>query len=424
MMKQARASMILAVAFAVLSAACVGSQAPTAPAPAKPAAPTAAPAKPAAAASPAPAPAAPAAAASPVAAAKAPAAASPAAAAPAPAAAASPAAKGVAAPKVAAPAYKKAPDELVAAARKEGKVRFSSALEPREVTRLIESFKTAYPGIEVEYGRTGVGEDEKILLAMKAGTYEWDLLSIQSETYPRFRDADAMAPYTWSSSFGTEPKIVHPSGLIVAVGNQVAGIAYNTNLVPASSAPKTWDDCLDPAYNGKKLWDVRPSPLIANWAYWGEQRMLDYARRAAQGATYVRGNTQAYTMLAAGEMAIYCAGNFGPFTRFKQSAPTAPLEMAFPEGPLLGQPALEFGVLKGSPNQNAATLLLGWMSTEGLPYLQETGRDSFFHPDSALGQLAQRLGREVVVYDWSYWERGDELQNRILEVWGFPKSVN
>jgi iron(III) transport system substrate-binding protein len=329
-----------------------------------------------------------------------------------------------AAAKPAAPVYKKAPDELVAAARKEGKVRFSSALEPREVQELIGAFKAAYPGIEVSYNRTGVGEDEKILLAMKAGTYEWDVLSIQSETFPSYRNADAMASYKWTETFGTEPRIVHPAGTIVATGNQLAGIAYNTNLVPANKVPKSWDDCADPFFNGKKLWDVRPNPLIANWAYWGEEKTLDYVRRVKDGSSFVRGNTQAYTMLAAGEAAIYCGGNYGPFTRFKQSAPTAPIEMAFPEGPLLGQPALEYGVLKGSPNQNAAILLLGWMSTDGLQYLKETGRDSFFHPASNLGQLAARLKREVNVYDWSYWERGDQIQNRILQEWGFPKSIN
>ena len=126
-------------------------------------------------------------------------------------------------------------------------------------------------------------------------------------------------------TFGTEPRIVHPTGHVVAAGNQLAGIAYNTNLVPANRVPKTWDDCADPAFNGKKLFDVRPNPLVANWAYWGEEKTLEYARKVKEGASFVRGNTQAYTMVAAGEMAIYCAGNHGPFTRFKQSAPTAPL---------------------------------------------------------------------------------------------------
>jgi ABC-type Fe3+ transport system substrate-binding protein len=330
----------------------------------------------------------------------------------------------VAAPKPGPAAYKRAPEDLVAAARKEGKVRFSSALEPREVRSLIEAFKAAYPGIEVEYARTGVGEDERILLAMQAGTFEWDVLSIQSEIFTRFRDANAMVAHPWSQTFGTEPKIAHPSGTVVAVGSQVAGMAYNTNLVPTDKVPKTWDDCADPFFNGKKLWDVRPNPLIANWAYWGEEKTREYVRRAAQGAAFVRGNTQAYTMLAAGEVMVYCAGNFGPFTRFKQQAPTAPIEMAFPEGPLLGQPALEYAVLKGSPNQNAGIVLLGWMSTDGLQYLKDTGRDSFFHPNSNLGQLAQRMGRDVVVYDWSFWERGDQIQQQVLQEWGFPKALN
>ena len=138
----------------------------------------------------------------------------------------------------------------------------------------------------------------------------------------------------------------------------------------------------------------------------------------------MRGNTPSFTMLAAGEMMLYCAGNFGPFTRFKQTAPTAPVEMAFPEGPLMGQISFEYGVLKGTGNENAAKLLLGWMSTEGLPYLKETGRDSFFYPGSNIAQLAERLGREVVMQDWATWNQSDEIQGRILQEWGFPRAVN
>ena len=57
----------------------------------------------------------------------------------------------------------------MAAARREGKVRFNSALEPREVADLIAAFKVAYPGIEVEYSRLGDGGDERVLLAMNPG---------------------------------------------------------------------------------------------------------------------------------------------------------------------------------------------------------------------------------------------------------------
>jgi ABC-type Fe3+ transport system substrate-binding protein len=257
---------------------------------------------------------------------------------------------------------------------------------------------------------------------MRAGTYEWDVLSIEAESFPRYRENDAVLSYKWTEAFGTNPRIVHPDGNVIAVGSQVAGIAYNTNLVPVP--PTSWDDCADPAYSGKKLFDVRPNPLVTNWSAWGEEKTLDYVRRVRAGTTFVRGNTQAYTMLAAGEMSIYCAGNFGPFTRFKQSAPTAPVEMAFPEGPLLGQISLEFAALKGSPNQNAAILLLGWISTEGLAYLKETGRDSFFSPSSNLAQVATRLERDVVVLDWSYWEHSADIQQRILQEWGFPRAAN
>ena len=318
--------------------------------------------------------------------------------------------------------FKPAPADLVAAARREGRVRFTSALEPREVVDLIAAFKAAYPGIEVTYSRTGVGDDERILLARQAGIHEYDLLSVTNEVYSSYVEANALEAFPWTQTFGTEPQIVKPDNTLVAVGNQLAGIAYNTNLVPPNQVPSTWDSCADPAFAGKKLFDVRPAPFIANWAYWGEQRTLDYARRTLPGATFVRGNTAAYTMRAAGEMSIYCGGNFGPFTRFKQGAPQAPLEMAFPDGPLLGQPALEFGVLTGTSNTNAANLLLGWMSTEGLPYFTATGRDSFFHPDSNLAQLAQKMGRDVIVYDWDAWERGGDIQERILKEWNFPTA--
>ena len=56
-------------------------------------------------------------------------------------------------------------------------------------------------------------------------------------------------------------------------------IAYNPSLVPTERVPRKWDDCLHPYWKGKFAMDVVLLALVSLYPAWGEQRILQFAKR-------------------------------------------------------------------------------------------------------------------------------------------------
>src|SRR6266545_7527768 len=67
-------------------------------------------------------------------------------------------------------------DEILASAKKEGKLRVQSSLDPNTFKPLMNSFKKKYPFADIEIQEmTGTDTAQRFLLELKAGTVkEWD----------------------------------------------------------------------------------------------------------------------------------------------------------------------------------------------------------------------------------------------------------
>ena len=77
-----------------------------------------------------------------------------------------------------------------------------------------------------------------------------------------------------------------PRRLWVPTRMSYFGIAYNTRLVPAATAPKTYEDLLDPKWKGKMVWPALThvgAPLfVTNLRLtWGEDKAMAYLEAAA-----------------------------------------------------------------------------------------------------------------------------------------------
>jgi ABC-type glycerol-3-phosphate transport system substrate-binding protein len=82
-------------------------------------------------------------------------------------------------------------DEILNAAKKEGKVRVQSSLDPNTYKPLAESFKKKYPFADIEIQElTGTDTAQRFLLELKAGTVkERDTLHLPEDFYTDY------APY-------------------------------------------------------------------------------------------------------------------------------------------------------------------------------------------------------------------------------------
>ena len=318
-------------------------------------------------------------------------------------------------------------DSIIAGAKKEGKISWGTNLRPHEVKKLNKAFQKEYPFIkEISYRRARGGEQaERLISEMQAGIYPYDLIHTQPELVSRYRKLGfLMDPIDWKGLFSVDPQLIIPGGFGVSVGNNPAGVVYNKAQVSKDRIPKKWSDCADPFFKGRVSVDVRPSHMLSVWAGYGEEWTLDFARKLlANKPRWIRGNTAATLLVAAGELLISCPASHGSWYRQAGHRPDFPAGFVFPEGPIVAGRDLNLSPVKGSASPNTAILLGGWIATKGVTIL-DTGRESLLHPGTRLGKRFKETKREIKVQTWGDFQKEEERQKKILGIWGFPKPSN
>ncbi len=153
-----------------------------------------------------------------------------------------------------------AQSDLVALAKKEGKVVVYGSLEPDTFAVVKKVYEAQY-GIPVEYFRAAAnGILGRVLTEVRAGKPQFDVvLNTRSEMLIMKKEG-AFARYT-SLSYDAFPAasrdkdgILSPSYRVVVVS-----ILYNTRLVKPEEAPKTLGDLLTATWKGKV---VMPDPTL------------------------------------------------------------------------------------------------------------------------------------------------------------------
>ena len=96
---------------------------------------------------------------------------------------------------------------------------------------------------------------------------------------------NALEEINWSATF---PWIARPMEEIVVkrgvlVYSSPRGIVYNTNLIPADRAPKSYEDLVDPrlsqTWTGKIAVPPYPNWLVELSLIWGEERLKEFTRK-------------------------------------------------------------------------------------------------------------------------------------------------
>src|SRR5262249_32793332 len=122
-------------------------------------------------------------------------------------------------------------NEIVARAKKESKVRFTSGTpDERQAKEFFKSFRDKYPEIEVEYTRgTPRTAPEKILAELLSGQSEYDLLTVLDTLMPKYKKANLLAgPFDWKGLFGIRDVYISPDRFFVGAGGSTDAIVYNT----------------------------------------------------------------------------------------------------------------------------------------------------------------------------------------------------
>ena len=268
-----------------------------------------------------------------------------------------------------APAASAVTPELIAAAKKEGKVVWYTSIDLAAAERIAKTFEAKFPGIPVRVERNGAERlFQRIGQEFSSRIYAADVVNTSDAAHvivwKRNGWLEPYVPEDVAKHFPAEHK--DPDGTFASVRVTLCPIAYNTQLVKAEEAPKSYADLLDPKWSGKIV-KAHPSYsgtiLTATYQISRDIGWQFFEKLAQQKIMQVQSATDPPKKLALGERAVMADGGEYVILGLKEKGD--PVEIVYPtEGtPLIVGPNALF---KNAPNPNAARLLQSYMfSAEG-----------------------------------------------------------
>src|SRR5262247_4932022 len=154
----------------------------------------------------------------------------------------------------AAPAASAVTPQLIEAAKKEGKVVYYTSIDLPLAERIAKAFEAKFSGISVRVERTGAERVfQRIGQEYQSRIYAVDVVnSSDAAHFIVWKRDGILAPYVpedVAKFYPAEHKDV--DGQFASFRVWLSIIAYNTNLVKAEEAPKSFADLLDPKWKGK-----------------------------------------------------------------------------------------------------------------------------------------------------------------------------
>jgi len=255
---------------------------------------------------------------------------------------------------------------LIEAARKEGKIVFYTSIDLPVAERVAKAFEAKYSGIACRVERSGAERVfQRIGQEYSSRIHAVDV--VQSSDAAHFivwkRDGilAAYVPEDVAKYYPAEHK--DADGMFATFRAWLCVIAYNTNLVKAEDAPKSFADLLDPKWAGKI---VKAHPGYSGTIMTATFQMARdlgwgyFEKLAKQRVMQVQSSADPPKKLALGERAVMADGN--EYNIFQLKEKGDPVEIVYPtEGaPLIIGPN---GVMKDAPNPNAARLFQSFCFT-------------------------------------------------------------
>jgi iron(III) transport system substrate-binding protein len=320
-------------------------------------------------------------------------------------------------------------DEIIAKAKKEGKLNAISSLDAGTFKPMMQSFAKKYPFIEVRMQEIGGPEAlQRFLLELKAGTVkDIDSSEASSEFYLEFA-AHAMKldilTMAQKGILGINAKMVDPAARnVVSVATTICSIAFNKNRIAANAVPDKWEDFLKPEFKGRKfIADIRPQCMASMMAGMGEEWVVKYARQIKeQEPVWLRGNARAMGALASGEQAIHQMTFYGSCVEAAKKDPTQSMmcKVLEPTPALLRENQF---VLKSAPHPHAALLFIEHMaSREGQKVIDDFEPiKSSIYADGEVSKLTK--GKKLAVNDYRTFQNTPKWMKMVVDAYGLPRA--
>ena len=317
--------------------------------------------------------------------------------------------------------------QIMEGAKKEGKLNVSPAFDEKSIPVLVKAFEQKYPFVKVNWtSADGIPAYQRQIFELSAGRANLDVFSTNIAFWSEYFKHNLVKQVNFNGMaqaghLNIHREMIDDSGIVVWLGSYTGVLVYNTKLVPPDKAPKSWEACHDPYFNGKFSVDTKPNVLAWLTPAWGAEKLLGFARRIKENnPLWSRGNTRNLTMLTSGEVVMNC-GNYVHSTQ-RALNQDANLKMVVPDPFPVSFHEPE-AIYAGAKNIHSALLWIEFMaSKEGQQVAEslEPGRGSFLIEGTLTNKLMK--GAKVSLCGDTCRGTEDKLMERIAtEAWGFPK---
>jgi iron(III) transport system substrate-binding protein len=274
---------------------------------------------------------------------------------------------------------------MVAAAAKEGKVVWYTAVDVKVAEAVAKAFRAEYPNIALEVERSGSERVfQRISQELSSGIKNVDVVnSSDASHFLMWKQQKLLASHAPPDVQRFASQYKDADGYFAVWRASLSVMGYNTKLVTPQDAPSGYIDLLDPKWKGKL---VKSHPGYSGTSLTGTyaiSKLLgwDYLDKLSkQGVQQLQSTTAPPKSIASGERAVMVDGN--EYNMFIEIEAKSPVKIVYAkEGtPFVTSPTAIFA---DAPHPNAARVLQNYLYTAKVQQLlvNEGGLRSV-HPDT------------------------------------------
>ena len=256
-----------------------------------------------------------------------------------------------------------AQEDLVAKAQKERELIVYGTALAAQFDKFSEPFKRRYPFIKTQYSRsTGEALTTKIFFEASAQQLSPDVVLINNYTHRIFMKKNIITPYLPPTAGNFPPGFIDKQGYWLGFYLVPYAITYNTMLVPKGTAPKSFDDLLNPKWKGQISLE-REEYLVtqSHMQYMGQAKGIEYFKRLArQDPILVNGHSKQAVLLTAGEFPIIIYSDIARTEELKRKGAPIDLVRAEPHITVLVSAA----VTREARHPAAARLFMNYLAAD------------------------------------------------------------
>ena len=284
-----------------------------------------------------------------------------------------------------------------------GKVMMYSSMQEDQLVAIKKGFEAKYPGVTMDYYFAGTGRViTKIATEHQAGQVAADIIWVGDPSdYLSFKEEGILEKYSSPEAAAIDAKFIDVDGFYTGARMMNMGIGYNSALVTPEEAPKSWNDLLDPKWEGQIVMTDPTSAgttkyfvaaLLASPEYGKEY----FKKLKANGCELESGTTATHNQVAA---SAYKVGVMLDYVSHNLMAQGSPIGFTYLPKDLISIFS-PIGLVKGCANMENGKLLYDFiLSKEGQEILVANNLLSVRNDVDQKGVNVEEIAKSAMTVD-------------------------